>query len=143
MKRAILEWGTIAAIAMSLLIAAGWAMSWLGYDLDSHLKWGRVEVLVEDGAIRATTDSDFDETWSDFVHGIKFRINWIVSHAAWSIPGLEFRWCRWSSGRDDWSVRMSLAIPLASTALAAGYGGIRFRRSARAAADRATSQPGT
>jgi hypothetical protein len=142
MKRAVVEWGTIAAIALSLLIAACWALSWLGYDLDSHLKWGRAEVLVEDGAIRAASYVDNDEIWSALDRGRRFTPP-IVGHVAWSIPGLKFRWCRWMSGQVDWSVRMSLAIPLAATAVVAGCGGIRFRRMARAAAARATGHTGT
>jgi hypothetical protein len=144
MKRAFLEWGTIASTALSFLIAACWAISSLGYEFDSRLKIGRAYFLVEGGALKAFSDPDNDEMWSilDRWGRRAFRPP-VVGDFAWSIPGLTMRGCRWSGGRIDWSLRMSLLILQAATALVAGVCGIRYRRVSRAAIAHAMSQSGT
>ncbi len=143
MRRVFFEWGTIAAVALSFLIAACWAISSLGYEVDSRLKIGRAYFIVEGGALKAYSDPDNDEVWSilDRRGRGAFRPP-IVGDIGWSIPGLKIRGCRWSGGRIDWSWRMSLAISSVATALAAVGCGLRYRRVARAAVAHATSRPG-
>ena len=137
MKRVLLEWGAIAAIASALLLIAVLLASCLidpwQYQLTPAHEF---HVIAHDGYISFFNDTDIDrQTGKRIILKIYDPKNPmeildpVTTHIAWPIPGFQLFYCRLGNGNTIWSLELS---PLLPTVLLAATAFVLWRRNRRA-----------
>jgi hypothetical protein len=149
MRRSFNEWLFISAagffLAMVALFGFSSHPSWSAVPLDLAPRgWGvSAYVLIWDGRASLCNSIDYDEPGSLKPLVIKppgMIFPKTTEDHQFSMPGLAFQFCRFSTGRWIWSLEFSLVIPAVLSLLAAVFLFRRLtRRSQRVALVRAES----
>jgi hypothetical protein len=136
MKHVILEWSLIFACGMTLALTALWGISRFYDRMTYHLRFPTsrsvtddLHILVADGDLALCDQFDVDAAGNvrplivDWLRPADIRKGNRLGRL--TIPGLDFRYCRFASdGYLIWSLRLSLLIPAVLMLLLA----ILFRR---------------
>jgi hypothetical protein len=120
MKRALLEWGAIAAIGLAVVLIAIWVASYVIDSWQFQFTPAReFHMIAHDGYISFFNDTDIDpRTGKRIILKIYDPKNPmeildpVTTHIAWPIPGFQLFYCRLANGNAIWSVEVSPLLPV-------------------------------
>ena len=114
MKRALLEWGAIAAGILAAILTAVWLAS---YFIEPwHYQFSPAReflVIAHDGYISFFNDTDIDhKTGKRVIRKIDEVEDLVTIHIAWPVPGFQLFYCRRADGSTCWSFELTLLLPI-------------------------------
>jgi hypothetical protein len=119
MKRLLLEWGSLTALALAVVLISVWVASYFidpwKYQLSPAWDF---HVIAHDGYI-----AFFNQPWIDRQTGERIiskvydpkkeSIEPVTTHIAWPIPGFKLFYCRFEwTGNTVWSLELSPLVPI-------------------------------
>jgi hypothetical protein len=128
MRRSVTEWLFMSAVGCFLaavaLLACSSHPSWSAYPIEITQDQGghRVYMLIRDGRASLSNQIDFNSPGSPkpwVVNPRNVVFPKVTANHQFSIPGLAFQICRFTTGTSVWSLDFSLAIPAALSSTAA------------------------
>ncbi len=137
MRRSLIEWLFISVagffLATVTLLAFSSHASWLASPLKLVHDRGdlSVYVLIRDGRASLFNQIDFNSPGSPKPWVVNPRTMFfpkVTANHQFSIPGLAFQFCRFTTGASVWSLDFSLAIPAVFSLIAAALLIRRLRR---------------
>jgi hypothetical protein len=124
MKRAFFEWCAIATAALTILCIGYWTVSrsTSAADFETFLPighWNSMQILASNGTITINDHRGSKEEIETLTRYATINPP-LTSKCRWALPGLLFQSMLWG-GQLDWSLTMSLWIPIVLLALAAAF----------------------
>jgi hypothetical protein len=137
MRRSLYEWLFVSAAGFFLvtvsLLALSSHPSWsaIPLDLAQHGRGGSIYVMIWDGRASLFNQIDFSSPNSLkplVVNPQTYIFPKVTTNNQFSIPGLSFQFCRFTTGASVWSLDFSLAVPAVLSLIAVALLIRRLRR---------------